>query len=160
MSLLWHSVSFLLAVELVVLFGLCAPLPWGVRKNISRWIFRIRAYERMDALFKYVLFGLLLALTESLHSLRSVHVRREFRSTNSESADAALQIAALQDFRWQQARAERNLYLVSFSITGIIAIVRLIKLAWIEVQLRNKIKSYNGNKPLTETGETINDKDS
>ena len=35
------------------------------------------------------------------------------------------------------------------------AIARLIRLAAIEVQLRNKIKGYNGNKPLTETGETI-----
>lgn len=113
----------------------------------------------MDAIFKYVMFGLVLAFAESVHSLRSVHVRREFRSTEGETADAALQLAALQDFRWQKARAERNLYLASFAITAIIAISRLIKLAWIEVHLRDKIKQFNGNRPISETGETIEDKE-
>lgn len=155
MSLLWSSVSALLVVEVIVLLILCAPLPWGVRKNISRWIFRMRAQERMDSFFKYVLFGLFLALTESVHALRSVHIRKEFRSSETESTDATMQMVGLQDFRWQKARAERNLYLASFAITAIVAIARLIKLAWIEVQLREKIKQFNGNKPLTETGETI-----
>lgn len=147
--------SSLLVVELLVLFTLCAPLPWGVRKNISRWIFRVKARERFNTFFKYILFLLVLALVESLHSLRSLHIRREFQSNGELTEEKELQLAALHDFRWQKARAERNLYLASFSITAWMAIARLIRLAAIEVQLRNKIKGYNGNKPLTETGETI-----
>lgn len=147
--------SVLLGLELVVLLALCAPLPWGVRKNISRWVFRVKAQQRLDALFNYVLFALFLALAESLNSLRTLHVRREFKQGEDESPNAALQIAALHDFRWQKARAERNLYLASFAITAIVAITRLIRLASIEVQLRDKIKQHNGGKPISETGETI-----
>lgn len=155
MSFLWTTVSVLLIIELVILLMLCLPLPWGVRKNISRWIYRVRAQDKLNASIRYLIFGLCLAFAEAFNSLRTVHIRREFQSADDVPTDPSVQVLALQDFRWQKARAERNLYLSAFSITAWIVILRLIRLASIEIQLRNKIKQYNGNKPLTETGETV-----
>lgn len=157
MSFLWTTVSALLCFELVILLALCAPLPWGVRKNISRWIFRVRAQDRLNASMKYVLFGLFLALTEALNSLRNVHRREQadLKHAAESPIDQALHITSAHDHRWKRAKAERNLYLAAFSITAWIAIARLIRLAAIEVQLRNKIKEHNGNQPMTEYGETI-----
>lgn len=152
--------SAFLVLELFVFFTLCAPLPWGVRKNISRWIFRVQALQRLDTFFKYVIFGLALALVESLHAMYNAHVRAEFITASGDlSPDHAMQVAAVQDFRWRKARSERNVYMAGFAITLMFGIMRLVRLAGIEIQLRNKIKEYNGNKPLTEMGETVPDKE-
>lgn len=156
MSLLWTSVSVILSLEFLLLLLLCLPLPWGVRKNISRWIHRIQAHHHLDSLIKYLLLALLLALLDSLNSLRTVHLGQELNaSANAAHTDPSLQLITYHDLRWKKARAERNFYLASFSVAALIAIARLVRLASIEVQLRTKIKMYNGNRPISETGETI-----
>lgn len=155
MSLLWTSVSALLVIQLLVLLALCAPLPWGVRKNISRWIAGLNAKDNLRTFLRYVTLSLFLALAESVNSLRNVHIRREFNASSDSAADRALHMAALQDFKWQKARSERNLYLALFSITAMIVIARLVRLASIEILLRTKIKQYNGNLRVSESGEIL-----
>lgn len=159
MALLWKAVSTILTFEIIVLLILCAPLPWGVRKNISRWIFRANALNRLNMMFKYVFFSLTLALLDSISSLRKAQKRARVpaysSSTSSMTLDGVHSGHSRDERRWLQTRAERNFYLASFTIITLIAITRLVKLASIEVQLREKIKHYNGNKPITETGETV-----
>lgn len=154
-SLIWTAVSGVLALEILILIGLCAPLPWGVRKNISRFLWRINLQRRLNAALQYILFGLCMAFTESVYSMRKVYMK-SVESTDGGSSsqnEASLNLVALNEHRWLKARAERNVYLAGFAITAMLAITRLVHLASIEVQLRNKIKEYNGNKSITETGE-------
>lgn len=155
MALLWTIVSCVLAVEIVVLLVLCAPLPWGVRKNISRWIYKLKAHDLLDSALKYVAFALFLSLAEAINGYRQIKFAKKEHGTNDDQETYHMNVS--HEYRWKQARAERNMYLATFSITAVIAIARLIRLAAIEVQLRNKIKEYNGNKPLNEVGETIDD---
>ncbi|PXF47357.1 hypothetical protein BWQ96_02837 [Gracilariopsis chorda] len=154
MSLMWRSVSVVLLIEVIVLLALCAPLPWGVRKNISRWIFRVKARERLNSIIKYITFALFMALAESLNALRIVAERTREQNEGHLTQDPVY-ITPATDYRWKKVRAERNFYLASFSIITLVAITRLVRLAAIEVQLRQRIKSYNGNKPISETGETL-----
>lgn len=159
MSFIWNAVSVILGMELILLLFLCLPLPWGVRKNVSRWLFRIKARQVIDSMFKYILFALFLALAESLYSLRRVYVNRDTKSeTDSAEMEGKMRLDDLSDFRLQKARSERNMYLASFAITSCMAIVRLVRLAAIEVHLRDKIKYYNGDKAITEFGEIIEEK--
>lgn len=113
----------------------------------------------MDATFKYILFALCLALTESVYSLWGVHKRRESKGeVDGMEMDQQTKVSATQDWYLQKARSERNMYLASFAITACMAIVRLVRLAAVEVQLRDKIKYYNGDKAITETGDIIDEK--
>lgn len=153
MALLWTAVSVVLTVEIAILMILCAPLPWGVRKNISRSIYKLKAHNILDSGLKYVVFALLLALAEAINGYRQIMIKEKDIADDNET----YYINIRNEHRWKKARAERNLYLATFSITGVIAIARLVRLAAIEVQLRNKIKGYNGNKPLNEVGETLDD---
>lgn len=152
MSLLWTSVSVLLCVELVILVALCAPLPWGVRKNISRTIHRLKLHHGLDAGIKYIIFALFLALAESLNALNYVHRKM------AETGDDELLLTRINNTKWLKARAERNMYLAAFAITGVMTIWRLVRLAANEVSLREKIKELNGGKPITESGETLDTK--
>lgn len=159
MSLIWSAVSVVLGLELSLLLFLCLPLPWGVRKTISRWLFRIKARQFIDSMFKYILFALFLALAESLYSLQKVYLSSESKDeTNGKQSDESIRLNDVNTFRLQKARSERNMYLASFAITCCMAIVRLVRLAAIEVHLRDKIKYYNGDKAITETGEIIEEK--
>ncbi|CAN8066441.1 unnamed protein product [Agarophyton chilense] len=158
MSLLWRSVSVVLVVELIILLTLCAPLPWGVRKNISRWIFRVKAQEKLNSFVKYITFALFLALAESLNGLR-IALERTQKQKEAQFHQDPGYVTPATDYRWQKVRAERNLYLASFAIVALVAIARLVRLASIEVQLRDMIKSYNGNKPISETGESLGEQD-
>lgn len=78
--------------------------------------------------------------------------------TDSAEMEGKMRLDDLSDFRLQKARSERNMYLASFAITSCMAIVRLVRLAAIEVHLRDKIKYYNGDKAITEFGEIIEEK--
>lgn len=156
-SLVWRAVSIILGLEMVILVGLCAPLPWGVRKNISRWIYELNAQAHLNAALRYILFGLILAFLESLHALRKEYQKDDEVSdkTSSDSNDASLNLVELNEHRWLMTRAERNVYLAGFAIAAMLAITRLVHLASIEVQLRNKIKQFNGNVPIAENGESL-----
>lgn len=155
MSLIWQSVSIILIFEIGMLLVLCAPLPWGVRKNISRWISHAKACDRIDMAFKYILFGLLLAFLESVSSLRHAYNKVRISTASATTELGTTVMHNIHESRWLQARAERNLYLAGFAISVMVAIMRLVRLAKIEVRLRDKIKQYNGNKPISQYGETI-----
>lgn len=139
-----------------MLMALCAPLPWGVRKNVSRWLYRVKAQERLLSLIKYIIFALFIALAESVNSIRNAHIQSQKDKENYVVHDPSY-LTPATDYRWQKVRGERNFYLASFSIVALIAIGRLVSLAGIEVQLRNRIKSFNGNRPISETGETLSE---
>lgn len=119
----------------------------------------------------YMLFGLSLAVIESLNSLRSIYHKI---STAQKSADTEDPTVASEkrsglpddDFGFshgqllvEKVRAERNVYLAAFSITAMFAIIRLVRVATIEMHLRNKIKEFNGGKDITEAGEIIDEVD-
>lgn len=152
----------------MLLLVLCAPLPWGFRKNVSRFIFQFRAYERFQAVMNYITFGLCLAVLESLNALRSVYRKiadadltpaPEESSKQSDNVSAGL---AHDDFtmneghlRWQKVRAERNVYLATFAITAMFAITRLIRLTSVEIYLRDKVKELNGGKEIPEMRDVV-----
>lgn len=153
-------------METALLLLLCAPLPWGVRKNVSHFIFKFRAYDRIQMVMNYILFALCLAVVESLNELRSVYTRLAQPSpkedTTGDHGDSKTEtpLDDHYDFQkgylnWQKVRAERNVYLAAFTVTAFLAIVRLVRLATIEMHLRDKIKDFNGNKDITELGDII-----
>lgn len=158
MSFLWTAVSATLGAELLVLALLCAPLPWGVRKNIARLMHTFR-HSRFHVMLKYVMFGLILALVESLNSLKNVLDRKGADAKSGGiSKSSGEGMIEKQDFGWRKARAERNLYMAAFAITCIIAIIRLVSLVANEISLKDRIKALNGGKPITESGEDVDDK--
>lgn len=156
-------------METALLLVLCAPLPWGVRKTVSRWIFKIRAYDRIQTIMNYILFALCLAVVESLNELRSVYTKLLKPSNTTDSngqsvdgADSTTETPVDDHYNfekgylnWQKVRAERNCYLAAFTVTAFLAIIRLVRLATIEMHLRDKIKEFNGDKDITELGDIV-----
>lgn len=155
MSLVWKGISVILFIEIVVLTALCAPLPWGVRKNMSRWIVRINARKQLNTIIRYIWFGLMIALIETISSLRSINQQMSQPSNSNVSSSISQHTIDQHPLPLRKAKAERNLYLAAFGMAALFAISRLVHLATIEIQLRKKIKEYNGNKPITEFGDTV-----
>lgn len=126
----------------------------------------MRAYDRIQTIMNYILFALCLAVVESLNELRSVYFKLAEPQSNDDpvgEAGETVQNTSTDDhynfakgyLNWQKVRAERNVYLAAFTVTAFLAIIRLVRLATIEMHLRDKIKEFNGNKDITEVGDII-----
>jgi Bap31/Bap29 transmembrane region len=150
-SFLWTCVLGVLALELLILSAFVAPLPWGVRKNVTRFFQRPAVEEAFQRALRYIGFGLSLAIIESIHALRNLRDRLEFAVEEKVGVEAPLGMTgemSMQDFRWQNALTQRNLYLAGFCLVLLVTLSRIIELVSNETALKDKIKELNSELSL------------
>lgn len=162
MSFVWTCVSASLAAELALLALLVIPFPWGVRKNISRFVLHPPVRPILDTSLRYVGFGLVVAVIESINSMARLSGRlKELREPGDVASGVGSQAGAnVQDIKLRRALCQRNFYMASFSIVLILTLQRLVVLVCNEADLRAKIKSLNGNKPIDDRGNEIPERSS
>lgn len=104
-------------------------------------------------------FGLILAVLESLNSLRRLdHRYKETIAASVGEADVTAAMGlAMHDFKFRRALGQRNLYLASFCLVIALVLTRLVDLASKEMRLRDRIRSLNGGKAIDQVGNDVND---
>jgi hypothetical protein len=159
MSFIWQAVSVTLCVELVLLLLLVLPLPWGVRKNISRFLLQPKVRHSIDAALRYLGFGLAAALVDSVNAL--IKINEKFSSEDPAKAgggDSSAGVIGRQDLKLRRAIAQRNLYLGGFALVLILTLTRLVTLVSNEMHLQAELKKLNGGKRVDEKGVPIDQK--
>jgi Bap31/Bap29 transmembrane region len=153
-SFLWACVTVVLALELLILSLFVAPLPWGVRKNVTRFFQRPAVEAAFQRVLRYVGFGLALAIVESIHGLQNLHKVLQFSVDERVSVDASANMTSdvsAHDFRLESVLAQRNLYLAGFCLVLLFTLSRVIELVSHETALRDKIKQLTAELELLNT---------
>lgn len=124
------SVFFLLVLELVVTLLLVLPLPRTVRKFMARKIFTYHLAERLRFISRFLLLGLILAVSDAINGIRYLEKREaggeSIPGTGYQDSQSNYVHSSLDKQR--KFRAERNLYLSGFALTLGFVIVRLVEL--------------------------------
>lgn len=161
MSLIWHVVSVVLLLELMLCSLFVIPFPWGMRKNLARTLLRPKIRSALDVGLRYVGVGLVFAIMESVNALSRLNKRfEEIKVSNASSGMdlSAANATSLHDFKYRRAVGQRNLYLATFALVIALVLTRLVSLTSNEMHLRDKIKEANGGKPIDEQGNVRLDK--
>ena len=148
-SFVWVSILSILVIELVIVTILCAPLPWGVRKNVARFLLNTR--QTIQNILKYIAFGLSIAIIESTVSMYNLNQKIESDDDKEGAGDPNQGLIAVSTLKIRRIRAERNLYMASFSMVLIVVIGRLVHLVANEMELKNRIKALGGTSEDTKT---------
>lgn len=156
MSFVMISILVILIIEVLLVVILCAPLPWGVRKNVARFLLKGHVRQRVITVLRYVGFGLIIALIESITTMNRLDKRINADDTDSK-ADPNQGLIAVSTLKIRLIQAERNMYMSSFSLVLIVVLGRLIYLVSNEMELKNKIKSLTGKdyEELTEEKKSL-----
>jgi B-cell receptor-associated protein 31 len=159
MSFIWTAVCGILCFELVLLFLLVLPLPWGVRKNVSRVLLNKKIRNVVDTALRYLGFGLALALVDSVNALSKINARFDATDDGAGAAPASTEgLLGLKDLKLRRAIGQRNLYLGGFALVLILTLSRLVSLVSNEMELREEIKRLNGGRAINEKGTPLEDK--
>eukprot|EP00179_Madagascaria_erythrocladioides_P031275 CAMPEP_0198341912 /NCGR_PEP_ID=MMETSP1450-20131203/50230_1 /TAXON_ID=753684 ORGANISM="Madagascaria erythrocladiodes, Strain CCMP3234" /NCGR_SAMPLE_ID=MMETSP1450 /ASSEMBLY_ACC=CAM_ASM_001115 /LENGTH=170 /DNA_ID=CAMNT_0044046973 /DNA_START=71 /DNA_END=583 /DNA_ORIENTATION=- len=150
-SIIWGLVFVILCIELGVLAILCAPLPWGVRKTIARFLHNNGIAKKFKVSMYYLMVAISLAVVDAVMRIRALEGREE--TGDPDAAQGLGGTLNAQYLKGQRYRAQRNLYLAGFVLTLLFAIKRIIELVVNEIALRDEIKRISGKETTIGTAE-------
>lgn len=128
-TIVWMSIFLLLILELFVTLLLVLPLPRTVRKFLARKIFTYHLAERLRFIARFLLLGLILAVSDAINGIRYLEKREQLGETNSSTYQGSQSDYVQSSLGKQRKfRAERNLYLSGFALTLGFVIIRLVEL--------------------------------
>lgn len=128
-TIVWMSVFLLLILELFVTLLLVLPLPRTVRKFLARKIFTYHLADRLRFISRFLLLGLILAVSDAINGIRYLEKRETGADPNPGGyQDSQSNYVQSSIGKQRKFRAERNLYLSGFALTLGFVIVRLVEL--------------------------------
>lgn len=112
-SVVWMAVFFLLMVELFVTALLVLPLPRIIRRFIAKKIFNYDLAKRVRFASNFIIFGLILAVSDAISTLRHLELKEESATEGGGSAypDARVGYIGVSFDKQRKFRAERNVCL-------------------------------------------------
>lgn len=126
-SVVWVAVFILLMVELFVTALLVLPLPRILRRFIAKKIFTYDLAKRVRFVSNFIIFGLILAVSDAISTLRHLEQKEE-STTEGGGPDARVGYIGVSFDKQRKFRAERNMYLAGFALTLMFVIARLVEL--------------------------------
>lgn len=113
-SVVWMSVFVLLMVELVITLILALPLPRFIRRFIARKIFTYNLASRVRFLSNFVVFGLVLAVSDAISTLRHLEQKEGSGEGSSVPFSEKTNYIGTSIDKQRKFRAERNVRSLSF----------------------------------------------
>lgn len=106
-TVIWVAVFFVLMVELAITLLLVLPLPRFVRKFIARKIFTYDLGKRVRFFSNFIIFGLILAVSDAVQTLRHLDQKQEVSEGTKQHHGQETFIGVSLD-KQRKFRAERN----------------------------------------------------
>lgn len=112
-SVVWMAVFALLMLELFVTAILVLPLPRVIRRFIAKKIFNYNLAKRVRFVSNFIIFGLLMALSDAISTLRHLEQKEESATESGGASypDARVGYIGVSFDKQRKFRAERNVRL-------------------------------------------------